>query len=211
MSHPVTAPAHVRHTRRRFNQARWLFPLLERLLVPEYRALLKRLSLCPTASVLDLGTGTGAFAQAFVERGHRHVLGIDVADQLLRRARRRVPTARFYQADITELPDLPDRSFDIVTLGYVLHGMAPSLRLRTLQSAARLARRFVLVVDYQQRGNVVIRALEWAEGPHYPEFLRTGARHVLTLAGLNAWEHGPTRVDAGYWLCRPSSATQGHS
>jgi hypothetical protein len=80
-------------------------------------------SICPGLSARDLGTGTGSLARVLTERGHS-VAGIDVAERLRRRAERRVPSARFRGMDLVDLVGLPSGSFDLVSAGYVLHGLS---------------------------------------------------------------------------------------
>lgn len=198
-----------RHARRFFNKARWAFPVIERVVVPEYRDLTERLALDPSWSVLDVGTGTGALAQAFVERGHS-VTGIDFSERLLARARARVPSARFEHADVLSPETLRGERFDLVTMGYVLHGMSPPLRMQLLARVRELAARHVLIVDYARRGTLLTRFIEWVEGPHYFEFIREPLAPKLLDAGLGVSLRGRTRTGGGYWLCfarrRPTGA-----
>lgn len=70
-------------------------------------------------SVLDVGTGSGIFAEAFAGRGLA-VTGVDVQEAMLEAARRYVPAARFERAASEALP-FPDGSFDLCFLGLVLH------------------------------------------------------------------------------------------
>jgi SAM-dependent methyltransferase len=55
--------------------------------------------------VVDLGCGSGIFAQAIAARGYE-ILGVDVSKAMLRLARRRLPDARFRLASLhdTEIP-----------------------------------------------------------------------------------------------------------
>jgi ubiquinone/menaquinone biosynthesis C-methylase UbiE len=70
--------------------------------------------------VLDLGTGTGAVAQAVLVRfPDADVTGVDVAPRMIEQARRNVPGARFAVADAEELP-FEDAAFDLVTLGNMI-------------------------------------------------------------------------------------------
>ena len=69
----------------------------------------------PVRDALDLGTGTGEGAKRLVERyPAANVVGADVSGEMLERARTKVPTARFQQADAANLP-FDDASFDLVT------------------------------------------------------------------------------------------------
>jgi ubiquinone/menaquinone biosynthesis C-methylase UbiE len=70
-------------------------------------------------TVLDIGTGSGIFAEAFAARG-LGVTGVDVQETMLEAARQYVPAARFERAASEALP-FPDGAFDLCFLGLVLH------------------------------------------------------------------------------------------
>jgi ubiquinone/menaquinone biosynthesis C-methylase UbiE len=77
--------------------------------------------------VLDLGCGEGDFTVWLAEAGAR-VLGVDVAEAALRRARRRHPGVEFELAPIDgELP-LPDASYDVVWASEVIEHVADTGR-----------------------------------------------------------------------------------
>jgi ubiquinone/menaquinone biosynthesis C-methylase UbiE len=95
-------------------------------------------------TVLDVGTGTGVFAEAFSQQG-LVVTAIDVDPDLLEIARRYAPQATFRQAPAEVIP-FSDRSFDLVFLGHVLH--EADERLRALQEARRVARKRVVVLEW---------------------------------------------------------------
>jgi SAM-dependent methyltransferase len=73
-------------------------------------ALLLRLLGEPTGSLLDVGCGTGSFTAALAGRGW-DVTGVDVSEDMLRRARAKGVHA--VQADASSLP-FEDESFDAV-------------------------------------------------------------------------------------------------
>jgi len=98
----------------------------ERLRAPERLALMeiaRVVQLCvegvDMSSVLDVGTGTGIFAEAFASRSLR-VTGIDPNSELLDVARGLVPGGTFVEA-MAEKLSFDDASFDLVFLGHVLH------------------------------------------------------------------------------------------
>lgn len=70
-------------------------------------------------TMLDIGTGSGLFAEAFARRGLR-VAGVDLRDDMLEAARGFVPTGDFRQAHMESLP-YADKSFDLLFMGVVLH------------------------------------------------------------------------------------------
>ena len=185
-------------TRRFFNLVAPAFHVIDRSLLPEYRRALAALDLEPSLSVLDVATGTGTLAAAFAERGHR-VAGIDFAERLLRRARRRLPQADLRLMDLADLPQLPDNAFDVIALAYVLHGMPPQMRRFALCQAHRLARRHVLVFDYSGPGPWYVRLIEWIEGPHYPSFVARSMPELAAEAGLFV-QHEESTCGGACWL-----------
>jgi len=195
-------------TRAFFDRTALAFRVIERVVLPEYRDTLARLRLPLSLTVLDLGTGTGSLARAFWERGHR-VVGVDFSERLLRRARKLTPGVRFDLRDIVDLETLPDGAFDVVAMGYVLHGMPSELRARALRLAGRIAAHHVLVIDHGQHGGRFTRLIEWVEGPHYVEYTRRPLRETLESCGLEVVEQDRTRSGGRSWLCRPRKSVSG--
>jgi ubiquinone/menaquinone biosynthesis C-methylase UbiE len=69
----------------------------------------------PVTDVLDLGTGTGSGAAIVVRRfPDARLVGVDLSEEMLDRARANVPGAEFRRADASSLP-FADESFDLVT------------------------------------------------------------------------------------------------
>ncbi len=98
----------------------------------------------PLHSVLDVGTGSGVFAEAFGQSA-RQVVGIDISAEMLAVARELVPQAAFQQASMENLP-FADKAFDLVFLGQVLHE-ADDMQ-RALAEAFRCARHRVAVLEW---------------------------------------------------------------
>lgn len=99
------------------------------------------------AAALDVGTGTGLFAEAFAARGLR-VTGCDVNEELLEAARAAVPGVEFVPGAAERLP-FPDASFDLVFLGHVLHEVDDLAQ--TLAEARRVARHRVAALEWPYR------------------------------------------------------------
>jgi SAM-dependent methyltransferase len=141
----------------------------------------------PSDEVLDLGTGTGALARGFAQRGCT-VTGLDPSAPLLEEARRLDQAAgvsvRYVQAT-AENTQLPAAAFDLVSAGQCWHWFDRS-------SAAREVRRVlrpggVLVIAHFDwvplRGNVVAATEQLIEA-HNPDWKLAGGTglHPLWLA-----------------------------
>jgi len=124
---------------------------VERLRSPERVARLeveRVVSLCLEAadlrSVLDVGVGSGLFAEAFSQRG-LEVSGVDVNPEMIAAARQFVPQGDFRESTAEELP-YPNASFDLVFFGLVLHESDEPLKV--LQDARRVTRQRVGILEW---------------------------------------------------------------
>jgi SAM-dependent methyltransferase len=71
------------------------------------------------ARVLDFGCGPGRLCVDLLERGYRHLTGVDFAERMVQLAKQNAPGARFIQGDGGRLP-FEDASVDAVLLFAVL-------------------------------------------------------------------------------------------
>ncbi len=101
----------------------------------------------PISSVLDVGTGTGLFAEAFSKRGVK-VSGMDVSPEMLAAARDFVPDGEFREGTAEALP-FEGSSFDLVFLGLVLHESDEILQ--ALKEALRVATKRVCILEWPYR------------------------------------------------------------
>lgn len=95
-------------------------------------------------SALDIGTGSGIFAEAFASRGMA-VAGIDIREDMLAAAREYVPTGDFRQGPMEAVP-FGDESFALVFMGHVLHE-ADDLQ-QALREALRVVQLRVAVLEW---------------------------------------------------------------
>ena len=101
-------------------------------------------------SVLDIGTGSGLFAEAFSKHG-LEISGVDANPEMLTAARQYVPAGDFREGTAEALP-YPDGSFDLVFLGLVLHESDDTLK--ALKEACRVARQRVCILEWPYRDGV---------------------------------------------------------
>jgi SAM-dependent methyltransferase len=95
-------------------------------------------------SVLDVGCGTGLFAEAFSKKGCR-VAGIDINPAMIAEAQRIVPGGDFRPGSAEEMP-FKDHAFDIVFFGHVLH--ETDNLLQALNEAYRVAAGRVIALEW---------------------------------------------------------------
>ncbi|MHB0858128.1 MAG: class I SAM-dependent methyltransferase [Anaerolineae bacterium] len=95
-------------------------------------------------SALDVGAGSGIFAEALAARGLQ-VTGVDVNAEMVAAARRHLPTGRFEQAAAEALP-FDARAFDLVFMGLLLHEADDALQ--ALREARRVGRLRVAVLEW---------------------------------------------------------------
>jgi ubiquinone/menaquinone biosynthesis C-methylase UbiE len=98
-------------------------------------------------SVLDIGTGTGVFAEAFAKRGYI-ITGIDANQEMVEAARRFVPEGDFRLAEAESLP-FSDGSFDLAFMGVLLHEADDPGK--ALSEAGRVARRRIAILEWPYR------------------------------------------------------------
>jgi ubiquinone/menaquinone biosynthesis C-methylase UbiE len=126
----------------------------ERLRNPERLARLDVdwvISLCLESAyierVLDVGTGTGVFAQEF-SKHKLFVLGMDINPIMLPAARRYVPVGSFSVAAAERLP-FANARFDLVFMGLLLH--ESDEQVKVLREAHRVTRNRVGILEWAFR------------------------------------------------------------
>jgi ubiquinone/menaquinone biosynthesis C-methylase UbiE len=124
---------------------------VERLRLPERVARLEvdrvadlSLAGAELATVLDVGMGSGLFAEAFAQRGRR-VAGVDINPTMPAAARQYVPASDFRLAAAEALP-FPAEAFDLLFYGLLLHESDEPLTV--LQEARRVARQRVCILEW---------------------------------------------------------------
>jgi ubiquinone/menaquinone biosynthesis C-methylase UbiE len=140
--------------------------------------------------VVDLGCGFGWFCRWAREHGAAEVLGLDVSDNMLNRARASGddPAITYTKADLERL-DLPEAAFDLAYSSLALHYIVDAARLfATVHRALAPGGRFVFSTEHPIL--MAPRSQEWTvdatgqriwpldgylmEGPRVTEWLAKG-------------------------------------
>jgi demethylmenaquinone methyltransferase / 2-methoxy-6-polyprenyl-1,4-benzoquinol methylase len=105
----------------------------------------------PGDAVLDAACGTGDLAIADARAGGR-VTGLDFAERMLERARRKAPELEWVRGDMLELP-FADESFDSATVGFGVRNVSDlELGLRELHRVLRPGSRLGILEITRPRG-----------------------------------------------------------
>jgi len=107
-------------------------------------------------SVLDVGTGSGIFAEAFA-KNIATVVGIDANPEMIEVSKGLVPGANFQQATAESIP-FPDKTFDLVFLGLVLHEADDAQK--AISESRRCAKQRVIVLEWPYKQEEVGPPLE---------------------------------------------------
>lgn len=95
-------------------------------------------------SMLDIGTGTGLFAEAFARNGVK-ISGIDANPEMVAVAQQMVPQGNFKEAIAESIP-FPEGVFDLVFMGLVWH--ETDNPAKALQEALRVCVNRVAILEW---------------------------------------------------------------
>lgn len=122
------------------------------------QALIDAVDVRPGHRVLELGCGTGQVTVRLVAAG-AEVVAVDALPEMLDRARRRAPAARFIRGDALTVD--VGRGYDRVVLSFVLHNFDVGDRVRLLRRAVTLAPAGLTGVLDWATPNGRLRGLAW--------------------------------------------------
>jgi ubiquinone/menaquinone biosynthesis C-methylase UbiE len=149
-------------------------------------------------AVLDLGTGTGAWAANFKNRKAASVTGVDFSRKMLLQAQKSYPDLKFEQGNAENLKQFGDNSFDIVTASFVLHGVKEPKRATILKEMHRVSRKYIVIHDFIGETPFSIRVLEFLERSDYKFFKQNFCNELK--AHFPKSEKIPTRFGTGIYL-----------
>lgn len=121
--------------------------------------------------VLDVGCGNGKWSYQLHKKGAQ-VTGVDFSAKLLQQAKNHFNNIiKFQYGSACNLSQFNDKSFDITTAAYVLHGVKQEKRSEIMLEMARLSRQWIVILDYGSRPPFINRLFEKIEGSDYLNFI----------------------------------------
>ena len=139
--------------------------------------------------IVDLGCGFGWFSRYAAENGAASVLGLDISQNMIARARSETtdPKVRYEIADLDRL-ELPEAAFDFAFSSLAFHYVEDFARLvRTVHAALVPGARFVFTIEHPIY--MAPSRADWAKGAE--------DRTIWPLDGYGM--EGPRRTD---WLAK---------
>lgn len=163
----------IRHVKL-FHSIAPVYQLFFRLETGYYSKLVNRymdeLNLEGKGKLLDLGSGTGAFAFSWKKAGFE-VTAADAAPGMITQCRKNGLDCM--KLDIQDGLPFKENSFQIVTAAYLAHGLSPEDREILYMESARVAEKLVLFHDFGSKTNPVITFIESLEGSYYKDFIKS--------------------------------------
>ncbi len=151
-------------------------------------------------TVLDVGSGTGAWGKLFLDHGAKEVTGVDFAEKMVDVASKTYPDINFFRCNAEELSKIPDKSYDIVTASYVLHGVKAPKRKRILEQMRRVAREYIVIHDFAGKVRLFVQILEALERSDFRNFRKNFCREMEAVCG-NCQVH-LTAINSGIYIAR---------
>jgi ubiquinone/menaquinone biosynthesis C-methylase UbiE len=136
------------------------------------------------ASVLDVGSGTGALCSALSALGLK-TTGIDPIEKIVKIAEEKTTGEGivFHQGDILKGLDYKDGEFDLVISSYVAHGMNKPERILMYNEMYRLSLKYMIIYDYNKERRFWNDFVEWLEGGDYFNFILEAENELNELFG----------------------------
>ena len=187
------ADPYLGYTRAFFRRWAPFYDLFSRPVGWAYSSAVRRLDARPGITILDICAGTGEISLRCAHRGAT-VHAVDITPDMIGRARGKAaraelgPRLHFELADARALP-FGDAAVDVAVLSFALHDMPRPVAVDVLREARRVARRQLVVLDYELPELAPLRAVFAAtiasfESPYFRRFAREGAAPLLAAAGL---------------------------
>lgn len=132
-------------------------------------------------TVLDVGIGTGAWANMFVISEAAKVQGVDMSLKMLEQSRKKHPNITIEIGNAENLKNIANNTFDIVTASYVLHGVKTEKRVKMLSEMKRVSKEYVIIHDFVGRTPYFVRFLEFMEKSDYKNFKLNFCNELKTI------------------------------
>ncbi|MGI1658274.1 MAG: class I SAM-dependent methyltransferase [Desulfitobacterium sp.] len=157
------------------------------------------LPICPTA--LDVGCGTGALCYVLHNEGWK-ITGVEPSRGMLGVATKKLANKEIplVQADVlTGLP-FPDQSFEVSLASFVAHGLNAEQRKAMYREMNRVAKEYVILIDYNRNRSFITDMAETLEGGDYFNFIKQVEAELREA--FDQVDIIPTGSHSSWYVCR---------
>ncbi|KAF5410356.1 MAG: class I SAM-dependent methyltransferase [Euryarchaeota archaeon] len=157
---------------------------------------IEKMELKPHHKILDVCCGTGTLCAMIAETigGEGEVVGIDLAENMLKLAeKKRRGNTSFSLANAEEVP-YPDEYFDCACITFGLHEMPHPVRMNVLREMRRVLKAGgrIVVLDYLRPTGALVRSLfnVWmlVEGVTARDFIKRDLSSIVRDSGFDSVE-----------------------
>lgn len=180
MASPIAHP----HESKIYSEfSRYYDKIFENVFFPRIKRVIGELHIEPGSSVLEVGVGTGLALSAYPPSCH--VTGIDLAPDMLERARRKVAREGWQHIDLAvgdaQDLDFPDDSFDYVTSFHVVSVVPePKRMMREMVRVCRPGGTIVIINHFRSERPVIASVVDRLD----PVTRKLGWRTTLRMGEL---------------------------
>ena len=155
-------------------------------------------------SVLEIGCNTGPNLKRIHEAyPNLRLAGIDVNSMTIKEAKKQVPTASFYVADVTrDLRLFEDKSFDIILTDAVLIYVGMNEIRNVINEIDRIARSGVMLLEWGHHNTEPGLVIDYHWARNYSNiFLKKGFHCLTYKINEKEWPSSKTWKRNGYLYC----------
>ena len=132
-------------------------------------------------SVLDVGCGTGSWIKTLSKYNLKYAAGADFSEKMVSVAKKRLENIDCFVQNGQNLSMFEDKSFDMVTATFVLHGMKSNKRAIVINEMKRVARETVVIHDFYNNRQFAVRLLESLERSDFKNFQKNFKNEMAIL------------------------------
>ena len=139
----------------------------------------KKIDITQYKTVLDIGCGTGALCKTLYDKGLK-VVGVDPSIGMLNQAKDKLKNTDIELVHIIPGEKFPfeDKSFDMAITSYVAHGLDSNERIKLYKEMKRLAKKVVIIHDYNKNRGLLTTIVEWLENGDYFNFIKVAEKEM---------------------------------
>lgn len=154
---------------------------------------------------LGIGSGTGALCYVLKEQG-LDVQGSEISAGMRKAAKSKLESYNIKVVKADVLAGLPfaDDSYDMAIASFVAHGLKTEDRLKMYTEMKRVAKKLVVLVDFNENRSILTDIVETLEGGDYFNFIKSVKDELNS--SFPKVDIIPTGVRSSWYVCYKSTS-----